>query len=362
MKINEELLEYNKKIIQNIQSGQNDYICFGAGKACMDFIHNVCQAEKFQAPEFICDNNEKIWGKQIKIGDKEVPVVSPEKIRELDIDRTYIFMSATLPLGILNDLIYKYRCVYHKIVYAKSLETYFFFLKNRKRVELTYNQLEDQKSKTAYEEFLNTLLRGNFFCPGIYTGHPYWGNDVINGLQKGDTIVHAGVFDGADIQRALIEHEEVTVHGFEPDINMYQKAKERFSNAPNIKLYPYALSDKTEELSFNMDGSSGAVVKDEANPGQKINVTRIKATSIDEVLINEKIDLITLDIEGLEPKAIMGAEKIICTQKPRLAICVYHELEHYVLIAEMLKKLNPEYKLYFRQHSPVAIESVLYAI
>lgn len=68
-----------------------------------------------------------------------------------------------------------------------------------------------------------------------------------------------------------------------------------------------------------------------------------------------------MDIEGSELKALFGAEEIIKLQKPKLAICVYHKPEHLWEIPLYIKKILPEYKLFFRHHTSLEYETVCYA-
>ncbi len=55
---------------------------------------------------------------------------------------------------------------------------------------------------------------------------------------------------------------------------------------------------------------------------------------------------IKMDIEGSEMEALRGAEKLIRSRKPSLAVCVYHKENDIVDIPLYLKSLVPEYKLY----------------
>ncbi|GHV47002.1 hypothetical protein FACS1894204_09750 [Synergistales bacterium] len=68
-----------------------------------------------------------------------------------------------------------------------------------------------------------------------------------------------------------------------------------------------------------------------------------------------------MDIEGAEPGALEGAKKIIIQDKPDLAICVYHAIEHYWTIPLMLRSWVKEYKFYLRTYSFGGFETVLYA-
>jgi hypothetical protein len=68
-----------------------------------------------------------------------------------------------------------------------------------------------------------------------------------------------------------------------------------------------------------------------------------------------------MDIEGSEMAALRGAQKIIKTQKPKCAICVYHNPSHFFEVPRYLLSLVPEYKIYFRHHSQQLYETVCYA-
>ena len=69
-----------------------------------------------------------------------------------------------------------------------------------------------------------------------------------------------------------------------------------------------------------------------------------------------------MDIEGAELKALKGAQHIIKTQRPKLAICLYHNPEDLWEIPNYIKQIVPEYKIYFRQHMELECESVCYVV
>ena len=75
---------------------------------------------------------------------------------------------------------------------------------------------------------------------------------------------------------------------------------------------------------------------------------------LDYVLGDRQISLLKMDIEG--------AEKLIKSQKPKLAICVYHRIEDLWEIPIMLKKWVPEYSSSIRHHAKWWVsETVCYA-
>ena len=91
----------------------------------------------------------------------------------------------------------------------------------------------------------------------------------------------------------------------------------------------------------------------------------IKTVSIDDFVDEKKIervDFIKMDIEGAEPKALLGAEKTILKFRPQLAICIYHCSSQYIDIPLYLINLLPNYKFHVRHHDKGFSETVLYAI
>ena len=56
---------------------------------------------------------------------------------------------------------------------------------------------------------------------------------------------------------------------------------------------------------------------------------------------------ITMDIEGEELAAIKGAKKIICENKPSLAVCVYYYPEQVADVIDQISKFNSEYLFFY---------------
>ncbi len=94
-------------------------------------------------------------------------------------------------------------------------------------------------------------------------------------------------------------------------------------------------------------------------------VDNFESISLDDYVMRNdvrKVDYIKMDIEGSEIVALQGSAMILHKFKPRLAICTYHKPSDIWEIPKLIKKLNPEYKIYFGHHSPKQYESVYYAI
>ncbi len=93
--------------------------------------------------------------------------------------------------------------------------------------------------------------------------------------------------------------------------------------------------------------------------------TEIPMVRLDDDIC-EPITFIKMDIEGSEIEAMKGAEQHIRRDKPKLAICSYHNNHHIYEIPRLMREYNPQYKLYMRYNGPfnnvLASEFVTFAI
>ena len=116
----------------------------------------------------------------------------------------------------------------------------------------------------------------------------------------------------------------------------------------------------------DISGKSSDAIKDslEISPRGCI-VDNFETTSFDDYVSKNninRVDYIKMDIEGSEVAALQGSSMIIRDFKPRLAISAYHKPDDLWIIPEIIRKINPKYKLFFGHHSPTMWESVYYAV
>ena len=120
-----------------------------------------------------------------------------------------------------------------------------------------------------------------------------------------------------------------------------------------IKIYNLGIWDSECDITYSIGDSQSTVGLGEGKG---------HVVPLDDALHDEKTTFIKMDIEGAEPQALRGARKIIQTQKPKLAICIYHDFRHLWEIPLYIKSLVPEYRIYFRHHTNLEYETVCYAI
>jgi FkbM family methyltransferase len=92
---------------------------------------------------------------------------------------------------------------------------------------------------------------------------------------------------------------------------------------------------------------------------------RARTTTIDELVKCQclsSVDLIKMDIEGAELKALKGAEQTIRRFRPKLAISAYHKHEDMVVIPNYLTSLDIGYDFYLDHFTIYEGETVLFAL
>ena len=151
----------------------------------------------------------------------------------------------------------------------------------------------------------------------------------------------------------------IRVHAFEPDARSCGLLREKYSDCPQVVLYPYALWDEEAQLMFSGNQATPSASRLETGADAQGDV--IRAMPLDAVL-TESPTLIKMDIEGAEYNALLGAEQMIREHHPKLAVCVYHSIEDYIRIPLLIRSFYSGYRFYFRHHSVTSGESVLYAL
>ncbi|MFO0969244.1 MAG: FkbM family methyltransferase [Gemmataceae bacterium] len=176
-------------------------------------------------------------------------------------------------------------------------------------------------------------------------------------LKPGDNIVNAGIGSGWDIPffRAFTRtrgRHVVVEPGPMPD---------KYRQAP-FEPVEYGLWDKEETLSFNIIGA-GMLEAGKASGGGQVQT--VKCLPLDRIARDlglERIDLIKLDIEGAEPRALEGMKQTLQRCRPQIAIAIYHEPNHMWELPATLMSWLPNYRFYIRHYGMCRFECLLYAI
>lgn len=228
------------------------------------------------------------------------------------------------------------------------------FEKNKEKYENVWNNLADIKSKQVFEDVLKLRLTGDYDFLSDYKvrAKEQYFEDFLYLQPNEEVFADCGGFDG-DTTKEFIKNCPTykKIYFFEPWEEIFEKAKIRLKDEPNIEFINKGVSDKNEVLNFNISGFASSI---DENGKSKIHVT-----SIDKA-IKEKISFIKMDVEGSELKAIEGAKNHILQDKPRLAIAIYHIASHIWEVFEAVKKIQPNYDIYLRHYTEGWDETIMF--
>lgn len=222
-------------------------------------------------------------------------------------------------------------------------------------IEIIYNALADDTSKEVFLRFIKSLQTGDANYLPISSYAQYRHPRVIP--SPGDVVIDGGAFDGASaLAFSALVGATGRVIAFEPLASSSGITKNINEEQTNIKVEPYALWSKADELRISEAGSGSTLSANGAG-------TSIRAISLDEYFASQpsKCDYVKLDVEGAEPEALLGANETIKAHKPKLCVCLYHKQAHYLDIPLFFIRNWPFYDLYMGHHSHSPWESCLYA-
>jgi FkbM family methyltransferase len=178
-----------------------------------------------------------------------------------------------------------------------------------------------------------------------------------------EVFIDCGAYQGDTIQRFLhvVNNQYKTIMAFEPDRDNFKNLNKNYGNQSNIILHPQGVFSQAGYLNFHrgLGSFSRFMPTDEPNGTQNSSVAVV---ALDKVLIEQPVTFLKMDVEGAELDALQGAARIIATDKPKLAIAVYHNPLDMINIIKLIEGLNPNYHFFLRHHGSFFLETICYAI
>jgi len=347
-------------------------ILFGAGRLCMRSLNTFLRGREVR---YICDNNPRLQGTRL-FG---IDIVPPARLRDENPDDTMILITSGQVKEIIAEIesIAAFDYLSANVLMSKVLTAVALDLFEHKE-ELVQAEalLCDEMSKHIFIEAVYRRLVGDndfadlelpeasqYILPAFFSDS--------SSCVEGEIIIDCGAYTG-DSLHSFVEVFECTLkkyYAFEPTPETREtliKKAHQYSQrayAPQIVVMPYGVSDKPEVVDFYVtnkpDGSFIIQSKEFVWHSERQTIETVR---LDDVIpADEKITLIKMDVEGSEYPALIGAEKIIKTHKPRLGISIYHRGDDYYRIALLIKKWVPEYQFAVRHHTKSHFDTVLYA-
>ncbi len=204
-----------------------------------------------------------------------------------------------------------------------------------------YNLLADEQSKKVYEQAVLYKLDGNinhlFSCE---TSEAEAFENILK-LKAGDNFLDLGGYNGdtvLDFVKRVGTPGQITA--VEPDPKSFSKLI-RNTEGLDIEAINAAISKECGTIPFSKKASRGSVAGGDL---------LIPSVTIDSLCENRSVDYIKFDVEGKELDAIIGGEKTIKRDRPKMLISAYHRSDDYFSIPLKVFEFNPEYKIYMRHY------------
>lgn len=235
----------------------------------------------------------------------------------------------------------------------------------KKMLDYIDANLADQESRDIIHNRCNTFLTGDltYIDRNVINRHTYFSQEFYS-ISNDEILFDCGAFTGDTIEDfvSFTNKKYKKIVAFEPDEKNLVKLKSLVEKEklPNVEISQSATGKKNGKISFLVTGNMGAKVVNSEKGSKSNNMSTVDLIKLDN-LIDYHPTLIKMDIEGAELDSLIGATQVIKTQKPKLAICIYHMPFDFYEIPKFLKSLVPEYKFKVRQHEPGFCETVLYA-
>jgi FkbM family methyltransferase len=171
---------------------------------------------------------------------------------------------------------------------------------------------------------LRRFLAFNPFIPSMVSDwSPLKGYEQHRPLRTGDIVVDAGAYPG---DYTLFAARQVGPSGrviaFEPDARnrAVLERNVRLDGRTNVTIIPKGLWDSDDVLNLDQDGLASTVVEHAAD-------STIEVTTLDAVvaaLALPRVDVIKMDIEGAEIRAIQGCVETLRRFAVHACIASYH--------------------------------------
>jgi len=228
--------------------------------------------------------------------------------------------------------------------------------------------LIDDRSKVVLRAAVMAMLTSDDrYCAAVFEKDQYFCLPPFCGTHD-ESYVDAGAFAGDSVERFIWAHNGLFSHiyAFEPGPRQFAALKAR----TNRLIDEWALDPASVTLVNAGLGETGGTVSAKSDHGQLTSFTirndtaagpMVDVVNVDSILQGKRISLLKADVEGMEMALLKGARIAIQSDKPKIAICVYHYPADIPEITNYLAALVPDYRFAMRHHSPHLLETVLYA-
>lgn len=355
-KVKEQLIQALEK---KIDLSNRDVLIYGAGNTAV--LYEACFKIEEISPVYFIDSNPEKHGKFFQ-GKK---IIYIDEVDSLCSDPIIFICSAQDQ--ICRDI--------RKLLQTKGYENYtvdeYVFAKNSEKILQIFDILEDDVSKATYADIILTRMGKKMQNQELVFHNPYFELKKFAKRDAAEVFVDCGAYVGDTIEQYLDAKSGVfgKIYAFEPDeINCdalkyrVERLKREWAIGENrITIVHGGIGEKKAQLQMRTVQNKS----DRLGAGLSMNSENfdngVDVYAIDDYFSEVRISFLKADIESFEESMLRGGKEVIKRDKPRIAICIYHNASDMYRIPLLLREINSDYKFSIRQHYCDICDTVLYA-
>lgn len=232
-----------------------------------------------------------------------------------------------------------------------------FIKKYREGINSAYSLFEDGLSRRVYENVLRFYYTGEIeLLDEITTGKDEAFKKILK-LGQNELYVDLGAYNGDTIDEFLRysggSYRKIVA--FEPNGKNFKKLSEHCLDMKNTELWQLGAYSHNTILTFNNKAGRNSAIADSG--------VQTRVAAVDTILCGAAATYIKADVEGADFETLTGAKNTLKKFKPKLNFSAYHRFEDIFRLPLLIKKLNPEYKIYLRHHPYIpAWDTNLYCV
>ena len=388
-KMEEDILGYEQMVLEHYKAALEPYETIalwgtGAdGRLLYDFIEEVVKDKDI----FFIDNEKSRWNKP---NYKNVMCYGVEHVYGKNSERTIIliassFYASEIMRGIGMEPVYgagymrdHYLTEHFQTgrLYNISVNVSFVLgmrahhnrmekLEHKREILQVMELFSDDASLEVFWRRVMCHFHGIAGCMNEVATYPqYFPIEIKDRFTKDEVFLDCGASYGDTVRdfRRETGDQFKKIYSFEMDADTCKRFEDNVvTHDERVVLIEAGVSNETRTIKYQNTTCASYATKNI----DEYNLLDGKLVAVDELIhdgrIKEKVTYVKMDIEGAELDALHGMEKMIKSDKPKLAISIYHKPEDLWEIPLYIYKLVPEYKFILRHHHHRIHETILYA-
>lgn len=222
-------------------------------------------------------------------------------------------------------------------------------LRYREEISACRNLWADLQSRRLFDAILRFRMSGDIAdIAGTASQDMYL--PLYHSKKSYKTAADLGANRGQTSLELLMRFPMISrVIAMEPDMTNFRKLGAAVRKDSRIEPYNIAAWDENAQITVFGDGSRGSSAeREDKSQKRRFRPTNIRAATFDSI-IDGDCDLLHIDVEGSEQRALKGARETISRSRPDIMFAVYHRMTDLFLLPLLIRRLMPEKSFYLRR-------------